>query len=268
MSVVDFLGRYHLDGLDVDWEYPGVPGASHAFRSEDKQNFTLLLQELRARFQQAEKEHHKRLYLTIAAGASDEYLAHTEMAKVQQYVDTVNLMAYDLSQAASDSLTGHQAPLFTDPAAPKKGSADASVHAFQNAGVPAAKIVLGVPFYGRAWAEVPYRNHGLFQTGKPPANDFIPYGAVAADLLGHGFERHWDAAASAPYLYSSEKRMFVSYDDAESLNAKCSYVLRQKLAGVMFWEYSGDPSGELLGVLHRTLKGANPTPAQKGRAHK
>ena len=86
------------------------------------------------------------MYLTIAAGASSSYLAHTEMAKVTQYIDTVNLMAYDYYEPGEP--TGHHAPLFTNPADPKKISADRSVHEFEQAGVPAKKIVLGVPFYG------------------------------------------------------------------------------------------------------------------------
>jgi chitinase len=34
-SVVQFLTQYDLDGLDIDWEYPGMPGAGHPFRPED-----------------------------------------------------------------------------------------------------------------------------------------------------------------------------------------------------------------------------------------
>src|ERR1700746_52078 len=91
-SVMEFLTQYQLDGLDIDWEYPGLPGAGHPFREQDKQNFTLLLKELRARFPRQTRKTGKRLYLTFAAGAEDSFLAHTEMGKAQQYVDTVNLM--------------------------------------------------------------------------------------------------------------------------------------------------------------------------------
>src|SRR5246127_5238591 len=45
-SVMEFLTQYDLDGLDIDWEYPGMPGAGHPFRPQDKQNFTSLLREL------------------------------------------------------------------------------------------------------------------------------------------------------------------------------------------------------------------------------
>lgn len=252
-SVMDFLSRYDLDGLDVDWEYPGLPGAGHVFRPQDTQNFTFLLEELRTRFNQQEKTIGRRLYLTIAAGASDEYLQHTEMGKVQQYVDSVNLMAYDFNEAPSNAVTGHQSPLFTDPAGPNKDSADATVSAFERAGVPAAKLILGVPFYGRSWQQVSSENNGLFQPGKPASLEFIPFTTINSTLLGHGYTRFWDAAASASYLYNASQKIFVSYEDPESLAAKCNYVLTRGLGGVMFWKYSDDPSGVLLGVIGRGL---------------
>jgi chitinase len=252
-SVMEFLAQYKLDGLDIDWEYPGMVGAGHPFRSEDKQNFTLLLQELRIRFAKETASTHRRLYLTFAAGASDEFLAHTEMAKAQQYVDTVNLMTYDYYEADSDPLTGHHAPLFTNPADPKKISAAASVAAFEKAGVPARKIILGIPFYGRMWGQVPDANHGLFQPGKPVPNAYTPYSVIAPTMLDQGYVRYWDEKASVPYLYNSEKQIFVSYEDTESIAAKCGFVVGHKLGGVMFWNYSSDPTGTLLRAINESL---------------
>ena len=259
-SVTDFLERYHLDGVDVDWEYPGMPGAGHPFRPEDKQNFTLLLKDLRQQLNRETQASGRKLYLTIAAGASSDYLAHTEMAKVQRYVDAVNLMAYDYVYAASDSITGHHAPLFANPAAPNSQSADASVTAFERSGVPSAKIILGVPFYGHLWAQVPATNNGLFQPGKPATTDFASYGAITSTMLGHGFIRYWDPAASAPYLYSEQQKIFVSYEDPESLAAKCGYILSHKLGGIMFWEYLDDPSGTLLETIDNSLRGTQKKP--------
>jgi chitinase len=252
-SVMEFLKRYDLDGLDIDWEYPGMPGAGHPYRKEDKENFTLLLKELRSRFHADTAANHGKLYLTIAAGASDEFLEHTEMAKAQTYLDTVNLMAYDYYEPGSDATTGHHAPLYTNPEDPKKVSADNSVQAFEKAGVPASKIVLGVPFYGHVWGQVPDHDHGLFQAGKPIPGAYASYQSIVATMLHNGFVRYWDPASSVPYLYDSQKQVFVSYEDPESLTAKCSYVKRHKLGGVMFWDYAGDPSGELLNTIHEAL---------------
>lgn len=257
-SVMEFLAQYKLDGLDIDWEYPGMPGAGHPFRSVDKQNFTLLLKELRARFTTETAKTHRRLYLTFAAGASDEFLANTEMAKAQLYVDTVNLMAYDYYEEGSDKVTGNHAPLFTNPNDPKKISAADSVAAFEKAGVPAAKIILGVPFYGRMWGQVPDTDHGLFQPGKPVPNAYAPYSVIVSTMLDHGYARFWDEKASVPYLYNAQKQIFVSYEDPQSIAAKCEFVLTRHLGGMMFWDYSNDPSGTLLHAIDESLLKQSP----------
>ena len=260
-SVMEFLKRYDLDGLDIDWEYPGMSGSGHPFRSEDKENFTLLLKELRSRFDRDTAGTHRKLYLTIAAGASGQFLEHTEMAKAQTYLDTVNLMAYDYYESGSDAITGNHAPLFTDGADPKKESADVSVQAFEKAGVPASKILLGVPFYGHIWGQVADSNHGLYQPGKAIPGAYASYQSIVATMLNNGFVRYWDGSSSVPYLYEAQKQIFVSYEDPESLIAKCAYVKSHNLGGVMFWDYAGDPSGKLLKTIHDAL---NTAPDKKG----
>ena len=106
---------------------------------------------------------------------------------MQKYVDTVNLMAYDYYEPTDDKVTGHHAPLFTNPADPKHISADQSVREYEQAGVPAAKLVLGVPFYGHVWGEVPDQNHGLFQPGKPMPNAYAPYNDISGCVAERGF---------------------------------------------------------------------------------
>jgi chitinase len=249
-SVVDFVRSHQLDGLDIDWEYPGMPGATPHFRPEDKQTYTLLLKELRARFNQLEKELHRPLFVTIATGASQEFLDHTEMDQVQKYVDTINLMAYDYYEPGSGPITGHHAPLFANPADPEKASAANSVEEYEKAGVPAEKIVLGVPFYGHVWGQVPGTNHGLFQPGKEVPHSYAQYGAGPDAMLKNGFIRYWDPIAEAPYLYNAEKQIFMSYEDPESLALKCKYVLAHQLKGIMFWDYESDSSGALLDAVN------------------
>jgi chitinase len=252
-SVMDFLNLYHLDGLDIDWEYPGQRGSGNPFRAEDKQNYTALLKELRARFSAETKRSGKRLYLTVAAGASDDFLAQSEMKKVAQSVDTVNLMTYDYYEPGSGLRTGHHAPLYRNPADPQGVSGDATVHAFEKAGVPASKILLGIPFYGHVWTHVPDVQHGLYQRGDAPANGSAPFAQIESTMLGHGFIRTWDPVARVPSLYNPASQIFVSYEDAQSAAEKCTYVLNQKLGGVMFWYYGAD-NGDLLHTLDITLR--------------
>jgi chitinase len=252
-SAVKFVEKYQLDGLDIDWEYPGMAGDNHRFRPEDKENYTYLLKELRARFDKEQKKLRRHLVTSIATGASTDFLEHTEMAKVQRYVDTVNLMSYDYYVPSWDRTTGHHAPMFTNPADPKKISADRTVHEYESAGVPPEKLVLGVPFYGKSWTQVPDQNHGLFQPGKEAPNTYLPFNALTS-LQSTGYTRYWDAEASAPYLYNHDTQTFISYEDPESLKKKCEYVINHKLAGVMFWEYSGDSDHTLLDSINAGLQ--------------
>ena len=251
-SVVAFLRKYQLDGLDIDWEYPGMVGNGNRFRPEDGANFTELLRELRARFNTEEKSFGHPLRLSIAAGSSDEYVAHTELGKLAPYLDTVNLMAYDMYEPESHGTTGNHSPLYADPADPKRQSDDRYVRAFEAAGVPADKLVLGVPFYGHVWANVPPAHHGLFQPGTAAPQTFENYQALTSSI-GHGFTRYWDAPSQVPYLYSAQKKQFVSYEDPESLRRKAEYVRQHHLAGMMFWEYFSDPTGTLLRALDNAL---------------
>jgi chitinase len=174
---------------------------------------------------------------------------------LQRYVDTVNLMAYDYYEPDNEKISGNHAPLYTDPADPRRVSADRSITAFEQAGVPARKIVLGVPFYGHVWGNVGPTNHGLFQPGGPVPNMYANYGNIVSSMIGHGYTRYWDAAASVPYLYSEEKKQFVSYEDPQSLALKCAYVRRKGLGGIMFWEYTGDPTGALLNAINAAFYG-------------
>ncbi len=265
-SVAAFVAKYKLDGLDIDWEYPGLPGATQNFRPVDKQNYTLLLKELRTRFDAVQKQSGQRLYITIATGSSTEFLEHTEMSKVQKYVDTVNLMAYDYYEPSDGKITGNHAPLFTDPADPKKVSADRSVREYEQAGVPAAKIVLGVPFYGHVWGQVPPMGNGLFQPGQAAPNTEANYAAISTTMLGRGYNRYWDAASSAPYLYNADKQIFVSYEDPQSLLLKSEFVRKQGLAGMMFWDYGSDPSGALLDTIDKGLQHQTPVAAMQPKS--
>ena len=262
-SVVRFLTQYRLDGLDIDWEYPGLVGAGNTFRPEDKQNYTALLRELRARFDREERQLHRHLLTSIAVGGNADFIEHTEMAAVARYVDTVNLMTYDYYGPDSDHISGNHAPLFTDPADPKAISSERTVRNYEAAGVPAAKILLGLPFYGKSWAEVGPTNNGLFQPGVKPPATFHDYSALA-NYAADGYTRYWDAAAAVPWLYNPTTKTFISYEDPESLARKCRFALDQHLGGVMFWELTEDLNGTLLTTIDTALRH---TPTASGAAH-
>ena len=47
LSAVAIVSKYNLDGIDIDWEYPGMIGDSNMYRPEDKQHYTTLFKKLR-----------------------------------------------------------------------------------------------------------------------------------------------------------------------------------------------------------------------------
>lgn len=252
-SAVDFIKRYELDGLDLDWEYPGLPGNNNTYRAEDRENFVALLKESRLALDEAGGDKH--YLLTIAAGASQSFIDANNMKEAATYLDFVNLMTYDYAGEWSN-VTGHHANLYSSAYTESKNSADASVKMFAEAGVPKEKMVLGAAFYGRGWKEVPpSEHHGLGQPGKGPIGRRLHYNNIVTDILTDGnFSEHWDETAMAPYLYSAADSIFITYENPRSILEKCRYVNDHNLKGIMFWQYSGDHEGELLDALNDGLK--------------
>jgi chitinase len=254
-SAISFISENNLDGVDIDWEYPGLPGNNNTHRPEDKENFTSLLKEMRNALDELGANSGKHYLLTAATGASDNYLANTEMGLDQRYVDFFNLMTYDFSVPGADSLAGHNAPLFTNPRDPNHSSADAIVQKYIEAGVSPDKIVLGVPFYGHVWQVDSTVYHGLYEPGGVPKTRIRgSFANIENNLLDrNGFVRYWDSTSCAPYIFNDSSRIFITYDDVESLRDKCNYIKAHELKGAMFWSYS--PNYYQLRLLHTLYDG-------------
>lgn len=211
--------EFPLDGIDIDWEYPGSSDAGISSSPEDWENFTLLMRDLRAVLGT------DRL-LTVASSAYAEYI---DFASCMQYLDFVNVMTYDMANAPY-----HHCALYESEIADK--SSDGAVKAHINAGVPASQLVLGVPFYGRGGTAFPR---------------FVDYNDIKAD---DEFVEMWDETAQAPYLADKDGVLVLGYDNPKSLEIKCRYIKENGLLGGMYWEYSGDKeNGELQKVLAHEL---------------
>jgi chitinase len=242
-SAVALLRRYSLDGVDIDWEYPGQGVAGIKYRPEDKRNFTLLLQTLR--------KHLGDRYLLTIASADREYFDHTEMDKLHVHLDWINVMTYDFFNSLTPT-TGHHAGLYASAyAAPADRNADAAIRQHLAAGIPSRKLVLGAAFYGRSFAGVAPTHMGLNQAyGRYDSEH--SYAELADQFIGkQGFVRYWDEHAQAPYLWNAASRTFITYDDPQSIIGKVRYVREKRLGGLMFWELSQDRDGALLDVIAR-----------------
>ncbi len=238
-STKEFLERFGLDGIDLDWEFPAIEGyPGHRYAPEDRHNFTLLVRELR-------RVLGNRYELTFAAGAFDQYLTQSvEWDQIVPLVDRINLMTYDLVNGFS-TRTGHQTPLYSTKS--QNASTDHAVKVLDSIGVPRGKIVIGAAFYARVWKDVPGVNNGLYQPGT--FDNFVTFRDMDSYWKSHpGFVSYWDSTAHAPYAYNAAEKLFATFDDRRSVSEKTAYALREGLGGIMFWELSGDIAKD--GLLH------------------
>jgi chitinase len=257
-SAVELVKNYGLDGFDVDWEFPGQPGPGIVYREEDKETFTLMLASLRehldALSDQRGRTGDNRYLLTIASNDNQRFFDHTEMDKLHVYLDFINVMTYDMFSSGS-STTGHHTGLYQSegPDAPTRTTEDA-IQRHLDAGIPPRKIVVGTAFYGRGWSGVNPENNGLYQ----PYEEFAGAWGFAQIMRDFnestGFQRYWDDAAKAPYLWNADSTMFISYDDPESLRHKAEFVRRMGIGGIMYWEQSHDPEQVLLAAIYENLR--------------
>lgn len=241
-SCIDVFVRGHLapgadapgifDGFDIDWEYP---------TEDDAQNYTALLEEFRKQLNAARPG----LKLTVAAGPSPRMYHGVDFAAVANLVDHIGLMNYDYSGPWRKE-TGFHAPLYSE----HGGNADATVREYENEGVPAEKLLLGVPFYGYSWKGVGAENHGLFQPGEAVHED-RPYSYIQTLVSASTVYR--DAAAQAPWLYDGDT--FWTYEDPVSARFKSVYANQHELGGVMVWHLGEDTSdAQLLKAVSAGLR--------------
>jgi chitinase len=255
-SCVALMKQYNFDGLDIDWEYPvggGEPGNGE--RPEDEANFTLLLAELRAQLDTLGAADDTHYLLTIASAAGPQTYQNYELDKIHLYLDWINIMAYDFAGGWS-AVTNFQSALYQAPDSPEPLSADAAVQDYLAAGIPADKIVLGVPFYGRAWSGVEAENDGLYQPYSETYGDngYVSYSDML--LVMPVMQRHWDEAAGAVWLYEPNSGLVITYDDQEVLQMKADYVKANGLGGIMAWELSNDDRDHsLLDAVFSSLNG-------------
>ncbi|MFN8619955.1 MAG: glycoside hydrolase family 18 protein [Chloroflexota bacterium] len=267
-----------FDGLDIDWEYPvccGEPG-NHE-RAADRANATLLLRELRRQLDAIGARRGRHYSLTIAIPGGGGAAKHYELAKVAGVVDWINLMSYDL-HGSWDPTTDFGSPFHSDPVDPA-GSAGASVRGsvadLRRHGVPAERIVVGVPFYGRQHIRVATEGDGLYQpyddtglsegpwpdTLTPTWRDLVEAGVVTVPSDGsdphgaNGFTRHWSDAAGEPWLWTSAASRagttttaWIGYTDPAAIAERVAFVRDRGLRGLMVWEVSQDDLAGTLGT--------------------
>ncbi len=250
-SALAFMQKHKIDGIDLDWEYPGQIGDSNIYRPEDKENFTAILKLLREKLDSLSTKENEYL-LTIATGANQNYLDHTNMKEAHKYLDFINIMTYDF-HGGWENKTGHNANLNTSEFDDNEQmiSIQLAVEQHINAGIPANKIILGVPFYGRWWKGVNPENNGLYKASTGITGSYN-YKAISDSLNSDVFTSYWDDSAKVPYIWRQKDSLFITYDNAKSMKYKVDFVKNNQLGGIMFWQFNGD-NGTLLKTIFDSL---------------
>lgn len=283
-SVIDFLKKYpFIDGIDLDWEYPGVNRAADPNDQydkgcpggpEDKQNFTSLLREIRQAYN---NNGLSGKLLTIAAPSGYDKLELQEPNVYAQYLDWLNVMTYDM-HGAWETTTNHQSPLYANPNDPSGTSpidiknrynTDSAMKTLQQVyKIPAEKLYVGTPYYSRGWKGVTGGVNGMYgnatgaATGswdnpQSPGGQY-PYFTLKTMENQNGYIKYRDDTTKTPWLYNASQGIVLSYEDTTSLSARCDYINSNGYGGLIVWEISGDTSNyEMTSLAFQKLIGSN-----------
>ncbi|KXH44042.1 glycosyl hydrolase family 18 [Colletotrichum salicis] len=248
-SSVKIMKDWGFDGIDIDWEYPAD--------ATEAANMVLLLQAVRSELDSYAAQYTPGYHylLTIASPAGPSHYNALNLKAISDVIDAFNLMAYDYA-GSWDANSGHQANLYPNPSNPSSTpfSTDAAVNDYLAAGVPAAKIVLGMPIYGRSFEQT----NGIGQPFSGIGSGSWENGVWDYKALPKaGATELYDATAVASYSYDSAAKELISYDTPAVVRTKVSYLTGKGLGGSMFWEASGDrtDSGSLLVTSFNALGG-------------
>ncbi|MBN1901352.1 glycoside hydrolase family 18 protein [Candidatus Sumerlaeota bacterium] len=218
-QLVNFCRENGYDGADLDWEYPGA---------EERDNFCLMVSELRSEFKKNDIE-----YLSAALPAKDWRNGY-DIDVLRENLDWFGIMTYDFHGSWSDH-AGHNSPLYPSPKDSCGSTFDSVEFWVETRDMPREKLCIGIPFYGRS-----FNASELFAKGSGGGS--VTY-AEAMNKLPQNWQYLWDEASHAAYLQNPEKTQIISFEDTRSLKEKCEYLRKEKLGGVIIWALGHDDAG-------------------------
>jgi hypothetical protein len=226
-EVQKWVKQYNLDGVDIDWEYPGSSASGIKSRPQDKENFTLLLEALRTVLG-------NNAWISVAGTGDNGYIKNVDIAGISKHINYFNLMSYDFTAGETGERGNkHQANLYPSDLALNNLSVAGYIENLEKAGMPSEKILMGLPFYGR-------RGSSFTKTFDQIRQDY---------LNKNGYKVVWDDTAKAPYIVDNKGNFFLSFDNALSIYYKGQYVLEHCLGGMFSWQSNMDNANILAAAM-------------------
>ncbi len=270
LSCIEFIQEYGFDGIDIDWEYPVSGGNEDNYRRpEDRRNYTLLLEQLRMQLDILEHRTGREYLLTASVPVNPVLMANYEMHLVHNYVDWLNVMAYDYFghwDQGELAITNFHTPLFADPDSPlpqnirSTHTVEASINNYIQAGAPHEKINVCLAFYGRGYGNVLNQNNGLYASfeGSAPEGTYedgiFAYWDIADNYIErNGYLDYWHPMSKVPWLFNPHDGIMISYDNERSIREKAQFVKFRNLGGVCFWDFSLDRNHGLIDVINEVI---------------
>ena len=244
-----------FDGIDIDWEWPASEGnTGNVIRPEDKANFVALLQEFRSQLDAYGAQVGRTYDLTAFLPADVAKIDAGIDPAIFNYLTYATVQGYDFYGAWGPQ-TNHQSQLRNPPANPapanQQYSIESAINKYISMDVPANKLVVGVPAYGRGWSGVPNVNNGLYQNGSAAPGTF-EQGVEDYDVIknrpGTVFRDNTHGA-----VWKYDGNTFWSYDDPQLVQAKGQWVKDNGLGGLMIWSLDGD-DGSLVTAMQTGLQ--------------
>ncbi|MFZ1289892.1 MAG: glycosyl hydrolase family 18 protein [Melioribacteraceae bacterium] len=235
---VKHIKNYGFEGIDIDWEFPGYK--KHNGTPNDRENFTILLQQIRDSLNVYGIKSEKKLILTASLPAAAVHLVDMEVEKIGSIVDYINIMTYDLYGSwgkKSNHNSALYAPAEGDPGRCLDG-AFKLYHETHN--VPSKKITLCATFFGYSYSNCSeiYGTHtGADTTIFKEGGDLL-YSQIYEKM--DQFNSYWDSTAQSPYLIGKTNKILISLDNEKSVAQKMDYIINNKGGGIIIWPLMGD----------------------------
>jgi GH18 family chitinase len=253
-SAIDIIVQHDVfDGIDIDWEYPGGGGNSQNALNgqqaqQEKKIFTMLMRELRTKFNELTQRTGRNYQLTAAVSGSKMRVQAIDWPATAPVMDYIFAMTYDF--AVGDGQAGHHTNLFS--LEQDSLSTATMINNLINAGIPASKLVVGVAFYGRGWNNSGWQGNGFDESHNAVSNGSYQYKSLIT-IPPEGYEYGYDAQSEAAYFYNKVTKGFISFDDKRSVQAKTKWAKNNRLAGVFSWQIMDD-NGDLLDAMYQGMQ--------------